>query len=99
MQDVASAINRALLLSPSEKLHRHTKLYKVVTTHTSHTWALMLMKMLLRSGGGSGDMKARATPYLPKDMMEELYGKAKKRLFFFDYDVSWGFHSAFRYFS
>lgn len=84
-QDVAAAINRGLLMDPEEKAARHEKLYKVVTTHTSHTWAAVLVKMILGQLGLQGT--ARQTPYIPKELLEGLYIKAKKRLFLFDYDV------------
>ncbi|CAA7261208.1 unnamed protein product [Cyclocybe aegerita] len=82
--DVAAAINKGLIMAPEEKAARHAKLYKTVTTHTSHTWAAVLVKMLLGQLGLSG--MARQTPYIPKDQLEGLYAKAKKRLFLFDYD-------------
>ena len=85
LQDVAAAINRGLIMDPAEKATRHAKLYKVVTTHTSHTWATVLVKMLLEQLGLQGT--ARQTPYIPKELLEGLYAKAKKRLFLFDYDV------------
>ncbi|RXW23930.1 hypothetical protein EST38_g1929 [Candolleomyces aberdarensis] len=81
---VAAAINQGLLMSPAEKAARHAKLYKVVTTHTSHSWAAVLVKMLLEQMGIQG--LARQTPYIPKDQLEGLYHGAKKRLFLFDYD-------------
>ncbi|KAF7360645.1 Trehalose-6-phosphate phosphatase [Mycena venus] len=83
--DVAAAINTGLLMSESEKLARHVQLHKVVTTHTSHTWAAVLVKMLLGQLGGKET--ARRTPYIPRDVLESRYHAAKKRLFFFDYDV------------
>ena len=88
-QEVAAAINRGLLMDPEEKATRHAKLYKAVTTHTSHTWAAVLVKMILGQLGLQGT--ARQTPYIPKELLEGLYIKAKKRLFLFDYDVrlSW----------
>jgi len=73
-------------MSPEEKAARHAKLYKVVTTHTSHSWAAVLAKMLLEQMGAQG--MAKQTPYIPKPLLEDLYHKAKKRLFLFDYDVS-----------
>ncbi|KAJ7136631.1 trehalose-6-phosphate phosphatase [Mycena epipterygia] len=82
--EVAAAINEGLLMSAPEKLARHTMLHKVVTTHTSHTWAAVLVKMLLGQLGGKET--ARRTPYIPKDVLESKYHAAKKRLFFFDYD-------------
>lgn len=84
-KDVAAAINQGLLMDPADKEARHAKLYQVVTTHTSHTWAAVLVKMLLGQMGLQG--MAKQTPYLPKDKLEALYTKAKKRLFLFDYDV------------
>ncbi|KAJ6562568.1 trehalose 6-phosphate phosphatase [Mycena capillaripes] len=82
--DVAAAINQGLLMSDAEKNERHASLHKVVTTHTSHTWAAVLVKMLLSQLGGKET--ARRTPYIPKDVLESRYHSAKKRLFFFDYD-------------
>lgn len=73
-------------MSPAEKAARHAKLYKVVTTHTSHSWASILVKQLLGQLGRQG--MARRTPYIPKDQLEGLYASANKRLFLFDYDVS-----------
>lgn len=81
---MAAAINQGLNMSDEEKARRHVKLYKVVTTHTSHSWAAVLVKMLLGQMGLQG--LARQTPYIPKDQLEGLYLKAKKRLFLFDYD-------------
>ncbi|KXN84045.1 Trehalose-phosphatase [Leucoagaricus sp. SymC.cos] len=82
--EVAAAINKGLLMSPAEKAGRHAKLYKVVTTHTSHSWASILVKQLLGQLGRQE--MARQTPYIPKHQLERLYGSAKKRLFLFDYD-------------
>ncbi|KAG5732360.1 Trehalose-phosphatase [Termitomyces sp. T112] len=86
--DVAAAINRGLLMSSEEKARRQAKLYKVVTTHTSHTWGALLVKMLLGQVDGKG--QARMTPYIPKEMLIGEYEKAGrgqgKRLFLLDYD-------------
>ncbi|KAJ7104384.1 trehalose-6-phosphate phosphatase [Mycena belliarum] len=82
--EVAAAMNKGLLMSAEEKLERHTMLHRVVTTHTSHTWANVLVKMLLGQLGGKET--ARRTPYIPKDVLESKYHAARKRLFFFDYD-------------
>ena len=84
-QEVAAAMHRGLTMSDEEKLDRHSKLYKVVTTHTSATWAAMLAKMLLEQLGQNN--LARMTPFIPKGQLEKLYLKATKRLFLFDYDV------------
>lgn len=82
--EVAAAINKGLLMSPAEKAARHAKLYKVVTTHTSHSWASILAKQLLGQLGRQG--MARQTPYIPRHQLERLYKSAKKRLFLLDYD-------------
>ncbi|KAJ6470501.1 trehalose 6-phosphate phosphatase [Mycena sanguinolenta] len=82
--DIAAAINEGLLMSEPEKLARHEALHKVVTTHTSHTWAAVLVKMLLGQLGGKET--ACRTPYIPREVLETRYHAAKKRLFFFDHD-------------
>ncbi|KAI6021119.1 glycosyltransferase family 20 protein [Pisolithus marmoratus] len=84
LDDVAAAMNRGLLMSEESKASRHAALHRVVTTHTSHTWASVLVKMLLFQI--NGQTTARRTPYLPKDRLKESYDRAKKRLFLFDYD-------------
>ncbi|TFY57632.1 hypothetical protein EVG20_g8465 [Dentipellis fragilis] len=83
-QDVAAAIDRGLRMSDEEKLTRHKALYQVATTHTSHTWAAMLVKMLLNAMDSQN--MARQTPVLPLERMVERYAVAKKRLFLCDYD-------------
>lgn len=70
----------------AERDERHSKLYKVVSTHTSHSWAAILVKMLLSQMNSQNT--ARITPYIPKDTLKEKYQQGKKRLFLFDYDVS-----------
>jgi trehalose 6-phosphate synthase/phosphatase len=82
---VAAAINKGLLMSDEEKLQRHQRLHKIVTTHTSHSWAAVLVKMLL--GQINGPNTARQTPYIPRAVLEDRYKSARKRLFLFDYDV------------
>lgn len=82
--DVAAAIHQGLVMSDAEKLHRHEKLYKVVSTHTSHTWAAVLVKMLLTQI--NQENTARQTPFIPKEQLEGHYQSATKRLLLFDYD-------------
>ncbi|SJK98408.1 related to trehalose-6-phosphate phosphatase [Armillaria ostoyae] len=82
--DVAAAINKGLLMGEAEKLLRHVKLHKVVTTHTSHTWAAVLVKMMLSQMNSTNT--AKMTPYIPKEILQSKYRMAKKRLFLFDYD-------------
>lgn len=81
---VAAAMNHGLRMSEASKASRHAALHRVVTTHTSHTWASVLAKMLLSQI--NGQTTARRTPYLPKDTLKGSYDRAKKRLFLFDYD-------------
>ncbi|KLO09858.1 hypothetical protein SCHPADRAFT_943330 [Schizopora paradoxa] len=88
---VASAIHRGLLMSDEEKATRHAKLYRAVTTHTSHTWAASLVQLLLSQVGTAHT--AHQTPYLNHKLMQHVYHDAVsqenirgKRLFLFDYD-------------
>lgn len=78
-------MNTGLLMSSTSKAARHEPLHKVVTTHTSHTWAALLVKKLLTQINFQSN--ARGTPYLPKELIKDKYEKARKRLFLFDYDV------------
>ena len=78
-------MHRGLLMSDAERDARHAALYKVVTTHTSHTWAALLAHMLLRQLGQQN--MARQTPRIAKGRLARAYRDAKKRLFLLDYDV------------
>lgn len=69
----------------AEKAVRQAALYKVVTTHTSHNWAAVLVKMLLSQI--STENTAHHTPYLDSELLSTTYRKATKRLLLFDYDV------------
>ncbi|KAG9310012.1 glycosyltransferase family 20 protein [Chiua virens] len=82
--DVAAAMNAGLLMSSTSKETRHAALHQIVTTHTSHTWAALLVKMLLSQI--NGQTSSRGTPYLPKELIKSKYDSASKRLFLFDYD-------------
>ncbi|CCM05832.1 uncharacterized protein FIBRA_08068 [Fibroporia radiculosa] len=82
--EVADAMHRGLMMSEEDRLSRHQKLYKTVTTHTSHTWAAMLANMLLAQVGRQN--MARQTPAMPRDRLESQYRSSKKRLFLLDYD-------------
>jgi trehalose 6-phosphate synthase/phosphatase len=84
--DVSAAIHRGLTMEAEEKQERHEKMYKVVNIHTSHSWAAMLVKMLLKQMSAENIM-AKQTPYMEKPKLESCYLKAKKRLFLLDYDV------------
>ena len=81
---VAAAINRGLLMPKEELLERHSKLHKSVTTHTSHTWAAMLVRMLLQQL--AAEHTAHSTPFLSREKLHAAYTKARRRLFLFDYD-------------
>lgn len=45
----------------------------------------MLVRMLLAQSGR--EHTAHSTPFLAKDLLQDAYTKAKRRLFLFDYDV------------
>lgn len=72
-------------MGEDEKLSRQAALYKVVHTHTSHTWAATLVKMLLSIVGTTN--MSRHTPALDQAFLKEKFDNAKRRLLMFDYDV------------
>jgi hypothetical protein len=78
-------INRGLLMPEDERARRQEALYKVVTTHTSHTWAAILVRMLLAQVGSENT--AHHTPAMEQETLEAAYKGAKRRLLLFDYDV------------
>ncbi|CAG8744107.1 1544_t:CDS:2, partial [Acaulospora colombiana] len=67
-----------------EREARQAALYKVVTTHTSHTWAAVLVRMLLSQI--ATEHSAHQTPLLEQTALVTSYKNAKRRLFLFDYD-------------
>jgi trehalose 6-phosphate synthase/phosphatase len=73
-------------MSDIERHTRQAALYEVVRTHTSHTWAAILVTMLLSLVGTQN--KARRTPVLDQEELCAKYKSAKRRLLMFDYDVS-----------
>jgi trehalose 6-phosphate synthase/phosphatase len=83
---VANAINKGLVMSDEEKHQRHEELLTSVKSHTSHTWAKTIVKLLLENIGG--EHQAHHTPALDKFALRKAYQGAKKRLMLFDYDVS-----------
>jgi trehalose 6-phosphate synthase/phosphatase len=78
-------INRGLLMPEEERTRRQAALYKVVTTHTSHTWAAVLVRMLLSQIGTEN--AAHQTPFMEQSKLESAYNAATRRLLLFDYDV------------
>lgn len=72
-------------MSEEEKTARHDKLHRTVTTHTSHTWAAVLVKMLLEQINHRAT--AKATARLDNKVVSKSYAAAHKRLFCYDYDV------------
>lgn len=79
-------IHRGLLMPEEERAIRQEALYKVVTTHTSHTWAAVLVRMLLSQIGSENT--AHHTPFMDHEALLKSYHSAKRRLLLFDYDVS-----------
>jgi trehalose 6-phosphate synthase/phosphatase len=72
-------------MEDDERLSRQAALYDIVRTHTSHTWAAILVKMLLNLVGSQN--MTRHTPELDKEDLKEKYESASSRLLLFDYDV------------
>ena|ERR1700733_4183550 len=77
-----------------ERLTRQAALYDIVRTHTSHTWAAILVKMLLNLVGTQN--MTRHTPELDKAELKEKYDSASSRLLMFDYDVCYSVPTACR---
>lgn len=68
-----------------ERASRHAGLYKAVITHTSHTWAAVLVRMLLSQIGTENT--AHQTPFMDQMALNAAYQNANRRLLLFDYDV------------
>lgn len=89
---VAAAIHHGLIMPPQERAARHATLYRSVTTHTSHTWAALLIRLLLQQIGT--EHTAHSTPFLSREKLHDVYVAAAegaqegepRRLFLFDYD-------------
>ncbi|UZJ52633.1 hypothetical protein CBS101457_001953 [Exobasidium rhododendri] len=80
----AKAINYALMMSDEERLQRHDDLYHQVISHTSHTWAATLVKLLVQQL--LSEQTAHFTPPLNRTHLVEQHHHATKRLFLLDYD-------------
>lgn len=81
---VAKAIDYALRMSEEERQFRHDELHRQIVNHTSHHWAIGLVKqVLLRL---HSEQTAHLTPALDKPLMKQRYDAAKKRLILLDYD-------------
>lgn len=72
-------------MDDDERSTRQAALYDIVRTHTSHTWAAILVKMLLNLVGSQN--MTRHTPELDKEELKEKYNSANSRLLMLDYDV------------
>lgn len=80
----AKAIHYALVMSESERLRRHDDLYHQVISHTSHTWAATLIKLLVQQL--LSEQTAHFTPPLDRKQLVQSHHQAAKRLFLLDYD-------------
>jgi len=83
-EEVATAIQTALTLSPLEKEIRQTKLFRYVSTHTAGFWAALFM-----SEFRDVILTKRSTvklPHLNISRVVSAYEKAKNRLIISDYD-------------
>ncbi|KAG9310017.1 hypothetical protein JVU11DRAFT_10052 [Chiua virens] len=83
-KDVAVVMNAGLLMSSTSKEAGHAALHQIVTTHTSHTWAALLVGMLLSQI--NGQTSSRGTPYLPKGLIKSKHDSASKCPFLSDHD-------------
>lgn len=63
------------------------QLYKHVTTHTASFWAHSFVTQLI-SISEQQSLQSHATPALDVNSLVSTYIGSKKRLLFFDYDVS-----------
>lgn len=85
-REVAQAINDALSLSEEDKTKNHKELFKHVVSNTAAYWAESFITEALRV---SSDMQNRFSvpiPHVPLYHIEEEYRKAKKAVFFLNYD-------------
>ncbi|MCO5600111.1 hypothetical protein L7F22_054219 [Adiantum nelumboides] len=80
----AKAINYALKMPHEERESRHDDLYHQVVSHTSHTWAASLVKLLVQRI--LGEQSAHFTPPLNRSLLVQRYREAGKRMFLLDYD-------------
>lgn len=80
----AKAIHYALVMSEKERLRRHDDLYHQVVSHTSHTWAATLVKLLVQQL--LSEQTAHFTPPLDRQQLVQSHHQAAKRLFLLDYD-------------
>ncbi|PWN92236.1 hypothetical protein FA10DRAFT_266032 [Acaromyces ingoldii] len=80
----AKAINYALKMPHEERESRHDDLYHQVVSHTSHTWAASLVKLLVQRI--LGEQSAHFTPPLNRSLLVQRYKEAGKRMFLLDYD-------------
>lgn len=78
------AIDYALRLSDEERISRHEQLYHQVISHTSHTWAASLVRLLLQRLVSAH--ATHLTPPLDRIAMVSQFEGAKKRLLLLDYD-------------
>ena len=80
----AKAIHYALVMSDEERRRRHEDLYHQVISHTSHTWAATLVKLLVQQL--LSEQTAHFTPPLDQSLLVQQHHSAAKRLFLLDYD-------------
>lgn len=82
---VAKAIHEALVMSPEDKLTRHSQLFNYVKEHSAAYWAKSFVKQLVESTQNFS-LQSQSTPALNPDKFIQGYKASKKRLMFFDYD-------------
>lgn len=81
---VAKAIDYGLRLSGDERKFRHDELHRQIVGHTSHHWAIHLVKLILLRL--FSDTTAHFTPALDRQLLKQRFDSASKRLILLDYD-------------
>lgn len=81
---VPKAIDYCLRMPGEQRKFRHDELLRQILGHTSHHWAIILVKQLLLRLHSENN--PHATPALDTSLLKERFDEAKKRLILLDYD-------------
>lgn len=81
---MATALASVLSLTPEEMRHRHQRIYNQLCGRTSTAWAEECMRAMIETTSAVGPTVVAP---LDRARLSSLFTSAKKRCFFFDYDV------------